>query len=132
MCTFLHPHVHVTANLQPGKRIRGTRHKKPFEDFASHPLYSISGGKLSQRTKNVVANECRGIKKKKKKAASESVPASQSDWIQSGQRSFPEECSKIRGMAHFKHIHKVAPVCERHAYRREQQRRALPLSLQPS
>lgn len=67
MCTFLHPHVHVTANLQPGKRICGTRHKKPFEDFASHPLYSISGGKLSQWTKNVVANECRGIKKKKKK-----------------------------------------------------------------
>lgn len=59
---------------------------KPFEEFASHPLYSISGGKLSQWTKKC----CRKWALWRKK--NEELQVSQSHRIRSGRRlhSFPQ------------------------------------------
>lgn len=120
--------------------------KKPFEDFASHPLYSISRGKLSQWTKKCC---CKWVSWEKKKeewneelGVREFLRVSQSHWIQSGQRvhSFPQVCSKYQGRecvisnTHAKSLscvemHACCTHTELNTYNKVV---ALPLALQPS
>lgn len=109
MCTFLHLHVHVTVNIQPGQCICGTHQKKPLWRFSL-----ISSVLHQQREMKPTNQKIECWWRVERRSRSERVPVSQS-FTHTGSRrangyAHPLSVFKISRKGDFKHTCNFAAV----------------------